>query len=256
MELKGHSGCTLKLITDKNFNFVRKTSKNIEYNDRLKIQSQKQGSFQSSIISTPQVLDCGYKDDLFYFDMEHIPGKTLAASMLTDQFSYIESVFHKILLYLNFQNTSSGDQSNKVIEKIHSLQLDEKYSPYLNELEKKVFKLGISYCHGDLTLENIILYKDKIYFIDFLDSFVDSKFIDFAKLFQDIYCFWSWRKGGQKPISECVKLSEMLINNLGCKGYEKTVYFLILNLLRILPYSKDSEIIKLIDNSLKKICPL
>ncbi|MDR2005666.1 MAG: phosphotransferase [Acidaminococcales bacterium] len=54
-------------------------------------------------------------------------------------------------------------------------------------------------CHGDLTLENIIVAPDKkLYLIDFLDSFYNSYLMDLAKLFRDLELGWSFRK---QPVS-------------------------------------------------------
>ena len=51
-----------------------------------------------------------------------------------------------------------------------------------------------SSCHGDLTLENIIVTtNNELYLIDFLDSFYDSWMIDIAKLLQDLELKWSYR---------------------------------------------------------------
>ena len=39
-------------------------------------------------------------------------------------------------------------------------------------------------CHGDLTYENMIIKQNNLYFIDFLDGYVDSKLLDISKIFQ------------------------------------------------------------------------
>lgn len=54
-------------------------------------------------------------------------------------------------------------------------------------------KLTPSICHGDLTLENIIVKDDEVYLIDFLDSFYDSWFLDIGILLQDVQTMWSYR---------------------------------------------------------------
>lgn len=49
-------------------------------------------------------------------------------------------------------------------------------------------------CHGDLTLENILLTTGKsIAFIDCDESFASSYWLDFGKLFQDIDGHWCVR---------------------------------------------------------------
>jgi thiamine kinase-like enzyme len=48
-----------------------------------------------------------------------------------------------------------------------------------------------SFCHGDLTFTNVLFHKNRLFFIDFLDSYVDSFICDLIKLKQDLYYFWS-----------------------------------------------------------------
>ena len=48
-----------------------------------------------------------------------------------------------------------------------------------------------TFCHGDLTFNNIIFHKNRLFFIDFLDSYIDSFFCDLVKLKQDLYHLWS-----------------------------------------------------------------
>lgn len=71
--LGGHSGCQIFLMEDDDGQvFVRKISKDVDYNERLEVQSKKQASFSGDPIRAPRVLDHGYTDDgLFFFDMEY-----------------------------------------------------------------------------------------------------------------------------------------------------------------------------------------
>ena len=49
-------------------------------------------------------------------------------------------------------------------------------------------------CHGDLTLENILLTAGKtVGLIDCDEAFVSSWWLDFGKLFQDIAGHWCLR---------------------------------------------------------------
>ena len=78
--LGGHSGCQIFLIEEDDGRvYVRKISKDKEYNSRLKIQSEKQANFSGEPIRAPKVFQQGYTDEgLFYFDMEYVQGVTLA----------------------------------------------------------------------------------------------------------------------------------------------------------------------------------
>ena len=48
-----------------------------------------------------------------------------------------------------------------------------------------------TFCHGDLTFANIIFHKNRLFFIDFLDCYVDTFLSDLVKLKQDLHHLWS-----------------------------------------------------------------
>ena len=48
-----------------------------------------------------------------------------------------------------------------------------------------------TFCHGDLTFDNIIFHKYRLFFIDFLDCYVDTFLSDLVKLKQDLHHLWS-----------------------------------------------------------------
>lgn len=105
-----------------------------------------------------------------------------------------------------------------------------------------------SQCHGDLTLENIIVSNNDLYLIDFLDSFYDSWQIDIAKILQDIEIFWHYRKDkmDNNLFIRLLVLKRILLKKLikikdGEKIIESIYHILLLNLLRILPYTKDES---------------
>ena len=63
--LGGHSGCQIYLIEDDDGKtFVRKISKDEDYNERLKAQSEKQASFKGEPVKAPVVLKQGYTEEV------------------------------------------------------------------------------------------------------------------------------------------------------------------------------------------------
>ena len=76
-QLTGNSGCSINIIKQSSNTVVRKISKNIEYNDRLINQTEKQICFNHPYIKTPQIFNTGQINDLFFVDMEYISGITL-----------------------------------------------------------------------------------------------------------------------------------------------------------------------------------
>ena len=69
--MTGHSGCKIELYN----NIIKKISKDINYNERLKSQCLKQDKYKHFLIKTPKIHNIGYtKDGNFYFEMEYIRG--------------------------------------------------------------------------------------------------------------------------------------------------------------------------------------
>jgi hypothetical protein len=103
--------------------------------------------------------------------------------------------------------------------------------------------MSISACHGDLTFSNILFSKNKIYVIDFLDSYIDSYVMDIVKLKQDLVHNW-YLNGMNIDANEVTRIKQIF--NYMWKHIEiefgyiiNTVLFDILdviNFLRIEPY--------------------
>ena len=118
-----------------------------------------------------------------------------------------------------------------------------------------------SKCHGDLTLENILInVNNDIYLIDFLDSFFDSYMIDFAKLLQDLKLYWSYRNKLISPNLELRLLvaKETLIEYItklpnGKNNLIHIYYILLMNVMRIVPYVSDDITKQCLENSIHKL---
>ncbi len=266
-KLVGHSGCELELLeTDNNF-LVRKISYSGSYNKRLENQFAKQKAFRSDTIFAPEVFSAGLKDNLFYFDMQFINSKTLAEYLSTTLTTEISGIIKFLFKNIYKKNSNSNSESNLIFKnKIKELENHIKE----NESTKKAFFLLNNYnwgnvyespCHGDLTLENILITPDKkIYLIDFLDSFYNSWMIDVAKLMQDLELGWSFRKEENNTNLNLRLLiaKEALLEEIGSLDNPEIVlnsiyHLLLLNTLRIYPYTKDDETFDLLNKSLDKI---
>ena len=188
-DLGGHSGCKIILIEeDDGFTFVRKISKDKWYNDRLQKQCEKQASFKGGKIKTPTVYNRGLNEEgLFYFDMEYIQGMTLAEHIKSMEIGAIKGLVESLVSSLipTTSNETGIAEQNKAKDifskKISELKIklsnknNQIIDTSLELLEAHDWsKMTYSLCHGDMTLENIIIKNDKMYFIDFLDSFYDS----------------------------------------------------------------------------------
>lgn len=268
-DLDGHSGCIISLYQNDNLDiFIRKKSFSFEYNRRLKIQFIKQKKYNINKAKTPYILGCGYENNLFYFDMEYVPSKTFAEYIniikIPDLIDYIRLLFNSLDIKKSIKDSNVARIFRKKIYEL-SLQIPNKSLIFTN-----AFKLlnttnwefvSKSNCHGDLTLENILISSDnKLFLIDFLDSFYNSWMIDMAKIFQDIECGWSFRNMKNDTNRELrlliakETLTEMILTlNNGVEILSSVYNILLLNLLRIVPYTKDKNTLDFLNNSILKI---
>ena len=255
-DLKGHSGCKIYLCeTDDNNVFVRKVSGSFTYNDRLKIQADKQANFQNAEIKAPKVLDSGFTDDgMFYFDMEYIRGITLAEYMKSIEIGKVRGVVNTLVKNILYNDDSASSEPKMFTDKISSLE--KQLEVHNNVVTDKAIKLLRTHdwssfckspCHGDLTLENIIVKDDQLYFIDFLDSFYDCWLMDFSTLLQDSQVLWSYRSYDEIDINTLIRLAvfrDILMDTVRSakpQAYIEIYYALLLKLIRIYPYTKDER---------------
>lgn len=266
--LTGHSGCGLNLYKKNDMVFLRKDSGTPEYNRRLKKQFIKQNKFVLSGIKTPQIINHGQENGLFFFDMEFLNGVTLAEYMSSIKIKEINSLISMLFKALPYQETKRSSDADKTFKK-KIAEIKKKLRPSDTEavqavsiLEKFDFSdIPLSYCCGDLTLENIMLGSDKqIYLIDFLDSFYNSWMIDVAKLLQDLDIHWSYRHR-EIDFNLAMRLAvakEALLENIfempdGFKNVKMIYHILLLNILRIIPYTKDEETARFLKSALNKV---
>lgn len=253
--MSGFSGCKVLLCEEDNCLFVRKISGNENYNERLRLQMEKQKSFKSAFVNAPSIIGSGYQNDLFYFDMEYLQGITLAEKLKTIRVCDIRKYVDIIGNFLVEHDAISTSQVAEDAFKIKIEQLSKELvgrGAVVNEaielLKKHDWKkMPSSFCHGDLTLENIIIHSGNLYLIDFLDSFYDSWILDAATLLQDSKCLWAFRnydKINNNTLVRMMVFSDLLLDCIRYKHPEiiNDIYCaLLLKLVRILPYCSDNR---------------
>ena len=261
--LSGHSGCIVTLEKENDIVYVLKKSSSEAYNQRLKRQMKKQDAFvNSENVRSPKIINSGYTSNIFFFAMEYIKGKTLAE--YTSEIRILEiSEFIKCLFKSLYYETSKVDpRSNEIFyKKIINLENNIKNQ---NKIVQEAFEIlksfnwncvYKSFCHGDLTLENILIGPDKkLYLIDFLDSFYNSWMIDIAKLLQDLELKWSFRNLEISPnrnlrlqVAKEALIEEILSTSNGKQNLQTIYHILLLNILRIIPYTSDSKTFEYLD---------
>ena len=189
----GLSGCSLELINDR---VLRKYSPTTDYNTRLLSQADKQVVFGNRIyknIDAPKVYDTQQN----YFDMEYIAGKSFEEFFSVASANDIEFVVSTLFDYFDtlISTARNFDATNKILTKIDSLKEKSSHKKYIEFLRKYVEDNRIivphTSCHGDLTFANIIFHKNRLFFIDFLDCYVDTFLSDLVKLKQDLHHLWA-----------------------------------------------------------------
>ena len=268
-DLGGHSGCKILLCeTEDNEVFVRKISGDKGYNDRLKKQADKQDAFVSDTIKVPSVLGRGYTEDgLFYFDMEYVQGITMAEYMKSIEIGKIRGLVESVVKNIVSVQDADDDVDESIfINKINSLdeQLADKENPVINEAIDMLLKhswkrFACTACHGDLTLENIIVKDNQLYLIDFLDSFYDCWIMDISTVMQDVQTMWSYRHQSEVNINTLLRLivfRDILmdaVKEISAEDYIEVYYALLLKLIRIYPYTKDEKTYIFLNNKTKSV---
>lgn len=267
IDLCGHSGCLIQLIEKNKRFFVRKTAGSAAYNERLIAQANKQSTFQMGVIKAPKVLNQGYtKNGLFYFDMEYIAGITLSEYIQTIEIGKLKYLVDIIVTNMipDAKNNTNAQQIFQ--QKIISLRmtLKKQNNSVINEAldilqnhDWSVFPQTI--CHGDLTLENVIVKDNQLYLIDFLDSFYNCWILDMGTLLQDVQTLWSYREYKQLDINTTIRLiifRDLLLDAVKNKvgnQYREVYYALLLKLIRIYPYTQDEKTYQFLTEKTKSI---
>lgn len=263
--LIGNSGCRVELHHSKsNKTFVCKKSSDIAYNQRLQVQIDKQIDFKARGYLVPTIFEVGTDyEGLLFFNMEYIPG--LKLSQVAEN-----SISEKILADLNaILKRLAGE--DLIAEPIHPVRKK------LAELEIQLpseshFKRCIEFlqifqwekvkrtkCHGDFTLENIIVNSKGIYLIDFQDVTTNSYLQDVSKILFDLEFHWSSRYRIESiskvnTFGNYRKILNMIDFSLGRFEDRQTLEALkLLNILRIYPYLRDTESASVASNALIEI---
>ncbi len=264
-KLRGFSGCKVFLIEGRGNRYVRKIAKDKDYNDRLIQQKEKQKRFDGGkgcFLTATVLREGSTPSGLYYFDMNFLSGESAAFAleslplcrmqMWSSSFLALCPVEHGGFLSPQlFRDKISLLKASLASFSAHAL-----IDTAMTRLDQAAWtSIPQSSCHGDLTLENIIIHDGRFYLIDFLDSFADSWFVDAAKLMQDFYGRWSFR---HKPMSHNAELRLLALRerveagwterHKDCLPVINNLY--ILNLLRILPYCSTHAEIERVENML------
>jgi len=261
--IQGHSGCEITICEG-----LLKKSNGAEYPaERLREQIKKQKRLSESYIHKniiiPRILkeeeDSYYTAFMEYFPCSNIIQYLHIASK-EDLDNLIENIFHFINHGVEQSKIEKIDPQ-LIVSKFESISGAESFRRSLDKYLYDEINLPVGFCHGDLTLSNILFNpnSNQIVFIDFLDSFIESPIVDIAKIRQDTRHLWSSFIYKQKHDKIKIKLSLDYLDKKFVEGFEKLPFyrhyklFQFINLLRILPYAKNKETTNFIR---KEICSI
>lgn len=241
-ELRGHSGCRVFLCESGNTKFVKKISGDTGYFQRLERQMIKQREFEHCLIRKPSVYEFGAEDERFYFTMEYVNGVQLSTFISRNTVRDVDPLIEQLITFVRSNICDvTTDFAAPLREKLSSISSTtdhpiDRYVRYCEAFDWSAIPTG--YCHGDLTFENILVHQSNLYFIDFLDSFFETPYLDLSKLLLDVLVLWSWRFETRRPIIKNAHIYDIVLSQLQNHEVEIVRRLLVLNLLQILPYAQ------------------
>lgn len=264
---RGLSGCPIVMNPSGS---ITKYSSSAEYNNRLLRQAEKQIEFYSKDIENigcPCVRSIK-KGEIFSFEMDYISGSNYLDFLGYASPEYIDFFADSIVKYFKeVRKSGSGfyksDEFRKAcLSKLESLSFFSEYREFSKYLAEKIESTDFSqvdktFCHGDLTLSNILFTTETIFFLDFLDSFVESWLVDLAKLKQDLFYLWSLSRERDNLDLRSAQVS-LHIWDILVSEYRDVVNsdeFKIIesiNFLRILPYIKSRKDLSILKSIIEK----
>lgn len=264
--LVGYSGADIWLAsTDGHSWFVRKVAGKVAGNERLKAQIAKQEAFRHAVgtlVRTPRVLEEGEIEGRYFADMEYVRGTDAATYLRRAGYSTVVQFADQWCEYLRVAASVgpiAGSSSASLFEALYArVSAAERKGPGVGDAALRAVFLGLeqvrilghvptTFCHGDLTLENILIDpQGRLWVVDLLNSPYETWWQDVAKLHQDLTAGWYQRR--QPPIARGVV--DYLSRRLRARACEITPEYamlhdvlLVVTLLRILPYvASDSDV--------------
>ena len=272
LDIQGHSGCDISIVTEDNELLIYKSTHDAGYVPRLVNQANKQiaaSKTEYQHIRVPKIFDVEQSKTDATIKMEYVYSKNFVEYFESAGFEQIKYLIGAIKYFIDLEINAStmqtvpsniltdkmADVARKVEKNVHlkddkeAQELVRQSSEVMNAVGDMVMPVGT--CHGDLTFSNILFNGNNYYLIDFLDSFIESPLLDIVKIRQDTAYLWSTLMY-HKPFDN-VRLSiisekiDTAIDEYFSGKYEwYRKYYMplqLMNFLRILQYGKEEKVI-------------
>lgn len=273
MNLKGHSGDSLKMIEIKGRAAIIKTPSHPSRWNRMRGAAYKQ-KFAPLFTGLRAPVVHQVCDDGQFFTQEFSYGKNLSDHLINSEENALKvgHILADAILeclrnseMMPYQAVRFTDKAQNVIAVIagrHDLSIEIR-DRIIRVGTKMIGKMAMSnavscpvgWCHGDLTLTNLLAEPDgSLVWFDFLTGWDWSPLCDVAKLHQELRYSWSLRFATEnygiysKKFRERVKLVLEIVQMKTAHFYEPEVleFFVMLNDFRLLQYETDMNWIDVI----------
>lgn len=269
--VKGHSGCQINLVNEQDAVFVYKSADNAQYGKRLIAQANKQQEASKSIrgaFYVPKIVSVEHDERGARIKMEYVYSKNFIDFFEEASFEQVLHFCEDLIFFIEKEvesSTLSMIDPQIILRKYEDVKRHFKLNPNIsNDKEvkeiilqsstvfftRKRFLIPLGPCHGDLTLSNILFTAKGYCLIDFLDSFLESPLIDIVKIRQDSFFHWSplLYDGCYDRIRfEIISATIDRAIDEHFKRYdwyeESYTIFQLLNLLRVLQYANEANVI-------------
>ena len=282
IEVKGHSGCQIDVVSENGDMYVYKSTADPKYLNRLKLQAEKQkaaASVAHQHIRVPQVYDIAHDEKTVVVKMQYVYSKNFVEFFNHAGFEQVEYLIGALKYFIEYEvgqcklehvpASVFQDKFAEVASKVSGNPLyanDAVVDSIINRsgaifqnLTELLIPVGL--CHGDLTFSNILFNGNNYYLIDFLDSFVETPLQDIVKIRQDTAYRWSQLMYSKQYDEVRLRIVfdkiDKEIDRYFCSKYSwyRDYYKVmqLMNILRILPYAHEEKVIAYLKEILTSI---
>lgn len=282
IEVKGHSGCQIDVVSEDGQIFVYKSTADPLYLNRLALQAEKQRNaslVEFQHIRVPLIYELKRTDKKTIVKMQYVYSKNFIEFFEQAGFEQIDYLVGALKYFIEYEINkcklqvvspqifrAKFDDIRMKLEKNAFFQQDaqvvriiEDCQSYFDHLQEMLLPIGV--CHGDLTFSNILFNGNNYYLIDFLDSFIETPLQDIVKIRQDTAYRWSQlmytkRYDAVRLGIICDKIDHEIDLYFSNKYQWYTDHYRtvqLMNILRILPYAHEEKVVCYLKNILNSL---